>query len=100
MVTSSHNHEKKTLNEATILLNQQMAIIPIKVFDCRRCPLGVVSKYYTPDSFDDCVQVHCKALGGKEVGIYDWNDKDRIYHKCPFLQDSGHQLDLFTGTSQ
>jgi len=71
------------------------ALIPIEVNDCRKCPNGTNSKYYTADSFDDCTEVHCSVFNGKSVGIYDWNDKPRIYSRCPYLQVEGQQLSAF-----
>ena len=76
------------------------AIIPIEVDDCRKCPLGKKSKYYTADSFDDCTEVHCSALDNISVGIYDWNDKPRVSKKCPYLDMQGTQLSIFHKTVQ
>ncbi len=59
--------------------------VAIRIDSCGKCPNLHSEKYYTADSWDDCVEWKCK-LKDKTIAILDWNDKKpTIPAWCPWM---------------
>lgn len=57
--------------------------VAIRIDSCKQCPHFHSEKYYTADSWDDCVEWTCKEAE-RSIAILDWNDKNPAIPKwCP-----------------